>query len=130
MAARLSHASATPATLDVILRGMSESENIPGAMHRTAGGARLNYIVGTRIRSATLTLAFITAAEKAQFQSFVRTMKAANTRGTFVADTVNFPSDTWSFFITADPEWDRRQMPGNRLYDECTLKIEDQPVLL
>jgi hypothetical protein len=130
MAARFTHAGATPTTLDVILRGMSESESYPGPMHRTAGGARLNYVVGVRIRAASLTLLFITAAEKAAFQSFYRTMKSANTRGTFVADATNYGSDTWSFFFTSEPSYERTQMPGARIYDTVSIDIEDQPVAL
>jgi hypothetical protein len=130
MAARLTHASATPATLDLILRGMSETESCPGPMHRTAGGARLNYIVGVRIRAASLTFLLTTIADKQAFQSFYRTMKNANTRGTFVADATNYGTDTWSFFFTSEPSYERTQMPGARIYDTVSIDIEDQTVAL
>lgn len=130
MAARLFHASATPTSVDLILRQMQEGEDIPGPMHRTAGGQRLNYVVGTRIRNASLTFALVTMTEKNNFQSFLRSMKLANTRGTFTVDTTNHASDTWSFFFTSAPKYDRRQMPGARIYDEVTIEIEDAPIAL
>ena len=128
--ARFTHASATPATLDVILRGFEESEDIPQASHRTAGGARLKYIVGTRIRKATLTLLLTSATEKANFQSFYRTATNANTRFTFIREPTYYGSDTWSAFFTSAPSYSHTQMPGSRILEELTCEIEDAPVAL
>jgi hypothetical protein len=83
-----------------------------------------------RIRAASLTFLLTTIADKQAFQSFYRTMKNANTRGTFVADATNYGTDTWSFFFTSEPSYERTQMPGARIYDTVSVDIEDQPVAL
>lgn len=128
--ASFTHGSATPTTIDVILREFSMKPFVPGPSHRTAGGARLNYIVGTRVRAASLTLMVTTATEHDQWWSFFYSAKLANTRFTFVKDPIYRPSDTWSAFFVSEPEIQEIQFPFGRIVGEITVEIEDAPVAL
>ncbi len=128
--ARFTQAGATPTTIDVILRQFSMRPYVPGVSHRTAGGARMNYIVGTRARSASLTLMVTTATEHDQWWSFFYSAKMANTRFTFVKDPIYRPSDTWSAFFISEPEIQEIQSPFGRIVGEISVDIEDVPVAL
>ena len=128
--ATLAHGAATPAVLTIGLFEMSEGDICPGAMHRTAGGALLTYVVGTHARTADLTFILLTQTEKNNFQSFYHTSKLANTPFTFIADPVYHPTDTWTAKWTSEPKYDRRKMPAGRVYDTVTIGIQDQAVAL
>ena len=126
--ATFSHASATPNPLTVILRGISIGEQIPKLDHQTDYGTLSRYIVGTRFRTAKLTLLVTTKTEHDNFLSFYRSAMLANTRFTFIADPTNAPSDTWSAFFMSEPEFERRMHPG--ILGEFTVEIQDVAVTL
>jgi hypothetical protein len=131
MAARLSHASATPTVLDLTLRSMSTDPIVPIQEHLTDYGVRLRYVLGVRYRTASLELYVKTATEHDNFLSFYRTVTNANTRFTFIADTTNFGSDTWSAFFTSTPTFDRDdRVGGGRLAGTIKVDIADAPVTL
>jgi hypothetical protein len=130
MAARLSHASATPNTLDLILQEMSVTEDCPTQDHRTDYGVILRYVIGVRIRKASLEFLLTTPAEHDNFWTFYRTATNANTRFTFTADNINYPSDTWSAFFVSTPKFERRKMPGARILGTLRVDIQDAPVTL
>lgn len=132
MAARLMHASATPATLDLILRDMNVEEIVPTQDHQTDYGVILRYVIGVRYRMASLEFMVTTAAEHDAFWSFYRTATNANTRFTFIADAVNFPADSWSaFFTSSPPQFDRdKRVGGSRILGTIKVKIQDAAVNL
>jgi hypothetical protein len=131
MAARLSHGSATPTVLDLTLRSMSTDPIVPIQEHLTDYGVRLRYVLGVRYRTASLELYVKTATEHDNFLSFYRTVTNANTRFTFIADTTNFGSDTWSAFFTSTPTFDRDdRVGGGRLAGTIKVDIADAPVTL
>jgi hypothetical protein len=131
VAARLSHASATPSVLDLTLMEMSVEENVPTQEHLTDYGTRLRYVLGVRYRTATLEFYVKTATEHDQFWSFYRTVTNANTRFTFIADATNFGSDTWSAFFISTPTYDQdRRVGGPRRAGTIKVDIADAPVTL
>jgi hypothetical protein len=131
MAARFSHASATPSVLDLNIRSMSTDENVPTQEHTTDYGVRLRYVLGVRFRTASIELYVKTATEHDQFWTFYRTVTNANTRFTFIADTTNFGSDTWSAFFTSTPSFDRdKRVGGARNAGTIKVDIADAPVTL
>jgi hypothetical protein len=131
VAARLSHASATPSVLDLTLMEMSVDEQVPTQEHLTDYGTRLRYVLGVRYRTATLEFYVKTSTEHDQFWTFYRTVTNANTRFTFIADTTNFGSDTWSAFFTSTPTFDRdKRVGGARNAGTIKVDIADSPVTL
>ena len=129
MAARLSHASGTPTILTLQLHEMDVEEAARTTDHKTAGGAVLRYVVGTRVRRATCLFMLRTAAEHDTFWTFYRSVMAVNTRFTFTADIVNYPGDTWSALFVSFPQFTRIRM-GTRIVGGMRVEIEDLPVAL
>jgi hypothetical protein len=131
VAARLSHASATPSVLDLTLMEMSVDEQVPTQEHLTDYGTRLRYVLGVRYRTATLEFYVKSATEHDQFWTFYRTATNANTRFTFIADTTNFGSDVWSAYFTSTPSFDQdKRIGGARRAGTIKVDIADAPVTL
>jgi hypothetical protein len=131
VAARLSHASATPSVLDLTLMEMSVDEQVPTQEHLTDYGTRLRYVLGVRYRTATLEFYVKSATEHDQFWTFYRTVTNANTRFTFIADTTNFGSDVWSAYFTSTPSFDQdKRIGGPRRAGTIKVDIADAPVTL
>ncbi len=130
MPARFSHGSATPAFVEVQLHEMQTRDAVPDTFQRTATGVRVGqYIHGTRYRLAELTIMVRNSTEHNNFLSFHRTAKNANTRFTFTADIVNYPTDTWSAVFASEPVFDRIRM-GTKIVGAFRVQIEDVPVSL
>lgn len=127
--ARLAHASATPTTLDLQLHEFEVEDICRTTDHKTAGGATLRYVVGTRIRRGSCLFILRTATEHDQFWTFYRTVTAVNTRFTFTADFVNYVGDPWSAFFVSFPRFERYRV-GTRIAGGLRVEIEDAPVAL
>jgi hypothetical protein len=131
MAARLSHGSATPSTLDLTLMEMQVEEIVPTQDHQTDYGTVLRYVLGVRYRKASLEFYVKSATEHDQFWSFYRTATNANTRFQFIADATNFGSDSWSAFFVSTPKFDRdRRIGGARIAGTIKVDIQDAPASL
>jgi hypothetical protein len=128
MAARFLHGSAVPSTLDIILREMEVEEDAPVQRHRTDYGNIIGtYVLGKRTRSASLELMVTTQTEYNNFWSFYRTAVNANTRFTFIADTTNDPSDSWSAFFISEPKFQRDpDVPGSGSRKAGTISVDIQ----
>jgi hypothetical protein len=131
MAARFVHGSATPSTLDIVLLDMEIEPIVPTQTHQTDYGVVLRYVIGVHYRRASLELMCRTTTEYNNFLSFYRTVTDANTRFTFIADTTNHPSDTWSAFFVSTPTFDREQrIGGERIVGTFSVDIQDAPANL
>lgn len=126
MAARLQHPSATPATLDLTLRELSETPEVPVQDHTTDYGTRLRYVLGVKFRRATVKFQ-LTRETYSDFKSFYQSVTNANTRFTFIADTTNDSSDVWSAYFVSTPEFQREEFPGPRMLWTVSVDIEDVP---
>jgi hypothetical protein len=131
VAARLSHGSGTPSTLDLTLIEMEVGEIVPTQTHKTDYGTILRYVLGVRYRTASLEFYIKSATEHDQFWTFYRTVTNANTRFLFIADATNFPGDQWSAFFVSDPKFSRdRRIGGARIAGTVSVDIVDAPVAL
>ncbi len=131
MAARLSHASGTPTSLDLTLVEMKVDREVPVQDHRTEYGTVMRYVLGVRYRTASLTFYIKSAAEHDQFWTFYDSVMNANTRATFIADMANFPSDVWSILFTSTPSFDRdNRIGGARIAGEMSVDVQDRAVSL
>jgi hypothetical protein len=131
VAAQLSHASATPSSLELTLMEMSVEDVVPTKSHLTDYGTVLRYVLGVRYRTATLDFYITSAAQHDQFWQFYRSVTNANTRFQFIADNVNFPSDIWSAYFMSAPEFERdRRIGGARIAGTLRVDIQDAPVSL
>lgn len=126
MAARFSHASGTPTSLDLQLHELSTTDVVPKTQHKTPTGTALRYVHGTKYRRGELVLFVKTATERDNFLSFHRSVSSVNTRFTFIADVTNFASDTWSAFFVTDPVFERYRA-GSRIVEAVRVVIEDAP---
>jgi hypothetical protein len=131
MAARFVHGSATPSTVDIVIRDIEIEELVPTRRHSTDYGVILSYVIGVRYRKASLELMCRTTTEYQNFLNFYRTATNANTRFTFIADTTNHPTDTWSAFFVSEPKFDREtRIGGERIVGTFSVDIQDAPVTL
>lgn len=123
-----SHGSASPSNITIILRAIEIDEIDPIVDHMTDYGNISRYVLGTRFRKAKLTLMVTTKTEKDNFFAFYRSATNAGSRFTFIADTTNEPSDTWSAFFVSAPQFQRRLHPG--VLGDIEVEIQDAAVSL